>query len=108
MFGAFVLLFVLTALSAVAALSLALRARPSSGAELVVTVTVLWNGLILLPIYGLGWAHRLDATNLALASLVVSVTTLALSWRRGDRAAYGRDLVRGLRDLLRLPVEAIR
>jgi hypothetical protein len=107
MFCAFLLLFCLTALSAIASVSVAVRAGISGRAEIIVAATVLWNGLILLPIYGLGWAHKLDATNLACASILVSITALALSWPRSDRGSYPRQLAQCLRGLVRFPVDAL-
>jgi hypothetical protein len=105
-FLSFVLLFVLTALAAVAALLVSLRAGLSGRAELIVAATVTWNGIILFPIYVLGWASRLSATSLAFASTFFSLSVVALMaqgrpWRDSARAV-GRAAL----GLLRLPLDA--
>jgi hypothetical protein len=104
---AFLFLLVLTALSVIAAVALTLRLHVSGRAERLVAATVLWNFLILLPIYGLGWIHRLDATNLALASILVSAAALALSARGRPSRDHVSETGRALFGLVRLPLDAV-
>src|SRR5580658_9345308 len=103
----FLLLLLLTALSAIAATAVTLRVQMSGRAERLVAGAVTWNFLILLPIYGLGWIHGLDAMNLALASLSISGGAFVLSARGRSLRDHARETARAALGLARLPLEAI-
>jgi hypothetical protein len=103
----FVLLFILTAFSAAAAVAVTMRAPMSGRAEHLVAATATWNLLILAPIFGLGWMHRLDAWNLGWVSSGISGATLVLSAHGRPWREHAGDLGRAVRGLLRLPVDAV-
>ena len=103
----FVLLGGLSALAAVAALALTVRARPRTRAEGLVAITLLWNAIVVTPIYVLGLLGRLSRTSLGVGSLMTSLLVLALCTRGMGVAALSRETWRALRGQLRLPVDAL-
>jgi hypothetical protein len=103
----FAVLFGLSALAAVAALGIASRARLGGRAQVLVAATLLWNALILLPIYTLGLLGYLTAWSLAAASVVVSLAALAAAARGIGAAPLLRQSVLAGWGLLRLPVDAL-
>ena len=103
----FVLLAGLSALAAVASLALAARARLRGRAEVLVATTLLWNGLVILPIYALGLTSHLSAASLAVASLMVSLGALAAATHSIGARALLRDVAGLMRGQLRLPVDAL-
>ena len=103
----FALLFVLSGLAGFAALAVAVRARPRGRAELVVSTTLLWNALIVAPIYALGLTNRLWPRSVAIGSLLTSVAALLLATAgRGVRPLFS-ETARAAVGLLRLPFEAL-
>jgi hypothetical protein len=103
----FALLFVLSALAGFAALAVAVRARPRGRAELLVAASMLWNALIVVPIYALGLTHRLWPRSVAVGSLLTSVATLLLATAGVGPRALLSDTTRAAGGLLRMPVEAL-
>jgi hypothetical protein len=103
----FVVLACLSALAALAALAVAVRAELRGRAERLVAATLLWNALIVAPIYALGLTGRLRAAPLGVASLLVSLAVLALSARGIGPGPLLRETGRALVGLLRLPLDAL-
>jgi hypothetical protein len=103
----FALLFVLSALAAFAALAVAVRARLPGRAELLIAATMIWNALIVAPIYALGLTNRLWPRPLAVGSVLASLAALALASRGVGFAALARETGRAFVGLLRLPGEAL-
>jgi hypothetical protein len=58
---------------------MAVRARLRGSAEMLVAATLLWNALIILPIYVLGLLGRLYPWSVAVGSLVTSLVALVLA-----------------------------
>jgi hypothetical protein len=108
MLGSFLLLFVLSALAAVAALGVAIRLRPSGRAEMLLAIVVLWTALVALPIYALGLARAVTPAHLALGSAAVSFATLAAVRSRRPLRPWATELAKTAASLLRLPVDAVR
>jgi hypothetical protein len=103
----FVVLFGLSALAMVAALAIASRARLPGRAQVLVAVTLLWNALIVLPIYTLGLLGFLTAGSLAAASVVVSLAAVGVAARGVGFSPLLRQSGRIAEGLLRLPVDAL-
>jgi hypothetical protein len=101
------LLALLTGLSALAALALAQRTRPSGRTELGLTTTILWNVLIGTPIYALGLTRHLTAHSLAIASAALCSCVLAGAGWRGSLDRSWREVAAGVVALWTLPFEAI-
>ena len=103
----FALLFVLSALAGFAALAVCVRARLRGRAETVVAASMLWNALVVAPIYALGLTGRLWPRSLAVGSVLTSVATLALASRGVGFRALARDTFTSFVGILRLPYEAL-
>ncbi|HVU51915.1 MAG TPA: hypothetical protein VHL80_14560, partial [Polyangia bacterium] len=103
----FALLFLLSALAGFAALAVAVRARPRGRAELLVAATLVWNALIVAPIYALGLTNRLWPRSLAVGSLVASLAALLLATLGTGPRALARDTGRAFVGLARMPFEAL-
>jgi hypothetical protein len=97
----------LNALALLASLALAVRYRPAGRAELVVFVTVIWNYLVMIPVYGLGLTNHLVARPLALASACFfGVVYVVARGFRGTRA-FDIQVVKQLWSLVRLPSDTL-
>lgn len=103
----FLLLLILSVLAAVAALGIASRARLQGRAQVTVAVTLLWNALVLLPIYVLGLLNVLTAARLAIASAALSLAAGAAVCHGVGVRALLADVSRLARGQLRLPVDAL-
>jgi Na+-transporting methylmalonyl-CoA/oxaloacetate decarboxylase gamma subunit len=103
---AFATLFFLTAVTSLSALCLAIRMRPSGRAELLLTTTLAWNAIVLLPIYVLGMADRLYATTVGPAALLVAITVLAMAARGVGVRRLLQEARSALPGLARLPLDA--
>jgi hypothetical protein len=103
----FALLFALSALAAFAALAVAVRARLRGRAELLVAATMVWNALIVAPIYALGLTDRLWPRSLAAVAFATSLAALGLSSVGVGLRALARDTARAGVGVLRLPFEAL-
>jgi len=103
----FFLLLALSALALLAALTVAVRARPRGRAEALVAATVIWNGLVVAPIYALGLTRHLTARSLGIAAPILSLLVLALALRGQEARALGREVGRTFTGLLRLPIDAL-
>ena len=104
----FLLLAALSALAAAAALAVTVRARPRGRAEALVAATMLWNLIIVFPIYVVGLLGVLTARSVAVGSLLTSTATLVLAARGRDPRALAREVLGLAGGLLRLPGEALR
>ncbi len=103
----FVVLFLLSALAATAALAIASRARLSGRAQVVVAASLLWNALILLPIYVLGLLDVLTAASLGVASAAVSIGAFAIASHGVGVAPLLRETGETAWGVLRLPFDAL-
>jgi hypothetical protein len=106
-FLGFVVLFLLSALAAAAALAIACRARLPGRAALVVAASLLWNAIILLPIYVLGLLGYLTARSLGAASVLVSAGAFAIASRGVGLAPMLRQTGEAALGVLRLPLDAL-
>ena len=93
----FLLLFALTAFAAVA---VAVRAEPSGRAELAVIAALVFFALTATPTLLLGYSNHLTPALLAVASTVTSATALLLASRRA--VVFGH-----LKALARLPFDSL-
>lgn len=93
----YVLLAWLTLAALAAAIAITLRLELAGRAERYVATAVVWNALIVVPIFVLGFAHRLYPSRLAVMSAIVSHGALAI--------ALPRDWRKGLRDVLAAAIE---
>ncbi len=103
----FAVLFVLTALAAFAALAVTVRARLRGRAEVTVAATLLWNAIIVAPIYVLGLAHQLRAWSLALGAIAMSLAAIGLASRGVGLRALTRETTQAFWGQLRMPLEAL-
>ena len=97
------LLASLTFVSALAAVALAQRTRPSGRAELSLTTCILWQAVLGCPIYALGFTGHFDCPALAVASGTFSAIVLCgAAWRfvRRLRARTSGRVVQLARPLL--------
>ena len=104
----YTLLTALTLLSMVAALAVTVRVRCEGRGEQVVVFSMIWNALVIIPIYGLGLTHRLHRGTLAFVSAVWFCAVLSATFRGVDRRAFSRALGEAAIGLSRLPRDAIR
>jgi hypothetical protein len=103
----FALLFALSALAGFAALAVAVRARLDGRAERLVAATIVWNALVVAPIYALGLTNRLTPRSVAVGALLTSLATLALACRGVGLPALARETTAAGLGLLRLPLDAL-
>jgi hypothetical protein len=103
----FALLFTLSAVAAFAALAVAVRARLRGRAELIVAASLVWNALIVAPIYVLGLTNRLWPKSVATGALLTSLAALGLASRGVGLRALARETARAFAGLLRIPLEAL-
>lgn len=103
----FLLLLVLSVLAAMAALAVASRARLPGRAQVTVAATLLWNALVVLPIYVLGLLNVLTAARLAIASALLSLAIAAAACHGIGVRAMLSDVARLARGQLRLPMDAL-
>ncbi|MDI1479300.1 hypothetical protein QHF84_21985 [Polyangium sp. y55x31] len=101
------LLCVLVSFAAFAALGAALRAEPEGRAELGLLASTVFFGLIIVPVFALGYTNRLTPGALALLSFVVSAATFAASLRGRAPRAFVREIARAGVSLARLPWDAL-
>jgi hypothetical protein len=103
----FVLLAILTAVTAVAAVTLATRMRFEGRAELALASSLWWAVLVAAPIYALGLENVLTAKTLAPTSVVsCTLVVAACSWRVGVRT-LAREVWTSLKQLALLPIDGI-
>src|SRR5262245_55327798 len=103
----YTLLVSLTALTWFDAACLAARTRPTGRVEFLLTCTLVWNAMMLLPIYVLGLANRLSSASLAVAATLVSLAAVALA---SHGTTIGKAMKSGeaaLRRLAALPFDAL-
>ena len=103
----FALLFALSALAAFAALAVVVRARLRGRAEVLVAASLIWNALIVAPIYAVGLTNHLWPSTVALGALVSSSAAFWLASRGVGARALARATVDMLRGLLRMPIDAL-
>jgi hypothetical protein len=107
-FGLLVFL-ALNALAWLGAVALATRARLAGRAELALVTSLLWSGIVTLPILGLGWSSMLYRGALAAAVMVVSLVSIGISLRAGPGSPreHLAAVLGNARALLRLPLDAL-
>jgi hypothetical protein len=97
----------LNALAILASLALAVRYRAAGRAELVVFTTMIWNYLVMIPVYGLGLTNHLAARPLALGSaFFFGAVYFVARGLRGARA-FDKEVLRQAWTLIRLPSDTI-
>ncbi len=101
-------LCLLSALAMVAALSVAVRGRFEGRAETAAAAGLLWNAIVLTPIYALGLTNRLTATSLGLTSAAFSVAVLFASMVGRRPREVAADVAREALAIARMPFEALR
>jgi hypothetical protein len=97
----------LNALALFASLALAVHYRPQGRAELVVFVAMLWNYLVMVPVYGLGLTGHLAARPLAYTSALFFAGVYLVARGPSGWRAFDREVLRGLWSLLRLPSDTL-
>jgi hypothetical protein len=102
----FLLSGALNILAFAAALALGLRAKLSGRAELALATIMIWNFLVMCPVYALGFTGHLDARTLALVSAPWFVLVLAVARWRTPLSRFARDLLQTTVSLARLPLDA--
>jgi hypothetical protein len=105
--GGYLLLGVLTALSVLAALATAVRMGVERRAEVTVAGTMIWNFLIIVPIYTLGLTNRLDKRTLAFTSAAWFLTVFGACFYRRDPRIFLGELKAAARGQLLMPIEGI-
>lgn len=103
----FALLFGLSALALLAALAVTVRARLPGRAQELVATTLLWNAVIIAPIYLLGLTKHLRAPSLAIASLATSAITLSVAAHGYGWRPLLRHALHTFTGLLRLYPDAL-
>ncbi len=93
----------LNALALLASLALAVRYRPAGRVELVVATSMLWNYLVMVPVYGLGLTGHLTARTLALVSGLFFASVYAAARGRRTFREFDLEVLRKLWTLVRLP-----
>jgi hypothetical protein len=88
--------------------SIAVTSAITSRAETVLAASLVFNAIIILPIYVLGLAGHLDRLTLGLSTSLESIGLLAIFASRNGGAAFFRTLPRRALTLALLPVIAIR
>ncbi|MDB4946681.1 MAG: hypothetical protein JWP97_6215 [Labilithrix sp.] len=101
-----VALVLLTALVLVA--SIAVTRRMRSRAEAVIAASLVFNALVIAPIYLLGLTGHLTRGALAFAAVIESLVLLTLALRGEDVHGNVRALLRRVGSLAFLPFDAIR
>src|SRR5579863_6582356 len=101
-------LILLTALAALAAVSLALRARPAGRAEMGIAASLFFFALVSGPVLVLGYLDVLTRANLAGLSLFVSGSTLALSMRGTRARDHLRACARAALSIALMPLAGLR
>jgi hypothetical protein len=103
----FALLFALSGLALLAALAVAVRAQLRGRAEELIAVTLVWNAIIITPIYVLGLTGHLRRAPLAVGSLLMSSAVFALTARDVGWRALLSQSWGVLGGLMRLPLDAL-
>ena len=74
---------------------------------MVVAATMLWNAIIVVPIYAVGLTNCLTAKTVGLGVLVTSLAIVALASVGLGPGALARDTARAFVGVLRLPFDAL-
>src|SRR4051812_42407387 len=82
-FGLIVLLL-LSSLALFSAAGVAVRVKPAGRAELFILTSLVWNALVVLPVYVLGYLNVLTATSLAASAIVLFAIAFVGSGFRRD------------------------
>ncbi len=98
----------LTALAALDALGIAVRARPAGRAELGVIASAVFFAFLSLPVLALGYAGWLTPLRLGGVSLTVFAAAFALLARRAGVRALLVESRRAAAGLARMPLDALR
>jgi len=97
----------LNALALLAALALAVRYRTSGRAELVVFTTMLWNFLVMVPVYALGLTNHLAPRPLAIGGACFFGAVYVLARGLRNPGAFDREVLRQVWTLIRLPSDTL-
>lgn len=104
----YALLSILTVLSVVAAAAVVVRCNLESRAERLVATAMVWNGVVIVPIYVLGFTNTLYRGVLAGVSAAWFAIVLAIAMRGRDRREMMRAVGAFLVEVLALPRDAVR
>lgn len=108
MSAGYLVLAALTTLSALAALAVSVRIGLRSRAEIAIATTMVWNLIIIAPIYVLGLTNRLDKRTLAFAAAATSFAVLGVCMRGRRPRAFLGELAATIRGQLLMPIDAVR
>jgi hypothetical protein len=97
---------VLNFLALGAALAWCLRARLAGRAELALATIIVWNFLVMCPVYALGLTGHLHARTVALVSAPWFALVFALARRTTPLSVFIPELGRATLALARLPLDA--
>jgi hypothetical protein len=101
-------LFLLSSLALFSAAGVAVRLKPAGRAELLISTSLIWNGLVVLPIYVLGYLNSLTTNRLAVSAFALFVAVFIGSAFRRDLRAHARATRDALLGMLALPFLAGR
>jgi hypothetical protein len=103
----FTLLIGLSFFAAFASVSAAVRLRCDGRAELGLAAYVLWNAVVVLPVFWLGWTDHLTRFSAGMLSASTSLGVLTLSFAWVEAKDHLLEVRRAFVSLLRIPVDAI-
>jgi hypothetical protein len=105
--GGWVVLTLLTTLAAVNALGLGVRAKPSGQAELGIVASASFFGLLIAPVFVLGYAGVLTRTTVGFTALCLELTVFAWLKHGHTWRADLHDRAEAFRALARMPIDAL-
>ncbi len=103
----YLVLVVLTALSVYTATAVVVRVGIEGRPERLVAMAMIWNGLLVAPIYCLGLTHLLYRGVLAAVSVSWFCAVLAVVFRNQAKRPLARAIHEALLDVLALPRDAL-
>jgi hypothetical protein len=98
---------VLNILATAAALAISLRAKLVGRSERALSTLMVWNFLVMCPVYALGLTNHLDAASLACLSAPFFLLVLAVACGRTPVRRFAAELGHSARQIAVLPFEAI-
>ncbi len=101
-------LFLLTTLSVITSAAVVVRMQLATRAERFVAMAMVWNALVIVPIYALGFTSLLYRGALAAVATVWFLAVLALTIVRSDYAMVRDGVIEALFEVLATPRDAVR
>ncbi len=105
-FPRFLIMGAITVVAALGALAIARRARFESRVELFVSAGVIWNAMIVIPIFVLGLTNTLTRFTVPVVVTAISIAALSITGYGRSSREHVADLSATLLSLLRLPRDA--